>query len=152
MNTHYISEEGLSLIKQFEGCKLTAYKCPAGVWTIGYGSTGVHVHEGLNITQEYAEQLLRDDLERFEVGVERVVKIEPTQSQFDALCSFAFNLGTGRLEASTLLKRVNARAFADAAAEFMKWDKAGGKALTGLTKRRAAEAALFLGKDWRSVL
>ena len=138
-----ISADGVKLIKRFEGCKLKAYRCSAGVLTIGYGSTGDHVKEGMVITQEEAEKLLFDDIERFERGVDKLCKVE--QCKFDALVSFAFNLGLGNLEKSTLLKKIKANDFNGAADEFLKWNKAGGKVLEGLKKRRQAERWLFLG-------
>lgn len=138
-----ISKRGLDLIKQFEGCKLEAYKCAAGVLTIGYGSTGSHVKEGMKITQKQADELLAKDVERFEVGVAKIAK-RYNQAQFDALVSFAFNLGLGNLHASTLLRKHNSGDYRGAAGEFARWNKAGGKVLAGLTKRRDAEARLYL--------
>lgn len=138
-----IGKAGLDLIKDFEGLKLRAYLCPAKVWTIGYGSTGPHVTAGKVITEAEAEELLKDDLDRFEKAVTRLVTVPLRQNQYDALVSFAFNVGIGALERSTLLKRVNARLFDLAFGEFAKWNRAGGKVLAGLTRRRAAEAALF---------
>jgi lysozyme len=138
-----IGKSGLDLIKEFEGLKLRAYLCPAKVWTIGYGSTGPHVTPGKVITEKQAEELLKDDLDRFEKAVTRLVTVPLRQNQYDALVSFAFNCGIGNLESSTLLKRVNARLFDNAVTEFAKWNKGGGKVLAGLTRRRAAEAALF---------
>lgn len=141
-----INEAGLALIKSFEGCKLTAYKCPAQVWTIGYGSTGSHVKEGMTITVAQAEDLLTEDLARFEIGVEKLATVELNDNQFAALVSFAFNLGLKALEQSTLLRFVNEGKMREAAAEFAKWNRAKGKVLLGLTKRREAEKALFLKK------
>jgi lysozyme len=138
-----IGKAGLDLVKSFEGLKLRAYLCPAKVWTIGYGSTGPHVTPGKTITEAQAEQLIKDDLDRFEKAVTRLVTVPLTQNQYDALVSFAFNVGISALERSTLLKRVNAKLFDQAKAEFAKWNRAGGKPLAGLTRRRAAEAALF---------
>lgn len=138
-----IGKAGLDLIKDFEGWKDTAYICPAGVLTIGYGSTGPHVKAGMKITQERGEELLREDLDRFEKAVTRLVTVPLRQNQYDALVSFAFNVGISALERSTLLKRVNARQFDLAFGEFAKWNRAAGKPLAGLTRRRAAEAALF---------
>lgn len=138
-----ISPRGIELVKQFEGCKLTAYVCPAGVLTIGYGSTGPHVKAGMKIDGAQANTLLLKDLERFEAGVNRLSK-KHTQGQFDALVSFAFNLGLGNLEKSTLLKLHNAGKHTEAADQFKRWNKAGGKVLAGLTRRREAEAALYL--------
>jgi lysozyme len=138
-----IGKAGLDLIKEFEGLKLRAYLCPAKVWTIGYGSTGPHVTAGKVITNAEAEDLLKEDLARFERAVTGFVTVPLTQNQYDALVSFAFNVGISALERSTLLKRVNAKRFDDVPAEFLKWNRAGGRPLAGLTRRRAAEAALF---------
>jgi lysozyme len=138
-----IGKAGLDLVKSFEGLKLRAYLCPAKVWTIGYGSTGPHVTPGKVITEAQANDLLQDDLDRFEKAVTRLVTVPLTQNQYDALVSFAFNVGISALERSTLLKRVNAKLFDQAKAEFAKWNRAGGRPLAGLTRRRAAEAALF---------
>ncbi len=135
--------KGLELIKSFEGLELKAYKCPANVLTIGYGSTGAHVKPNMVLTEKQAENLLCQDLVRFERAVTRLVTVPITQNQYDALVSFTFNLGEGNLSKSTLLKRVNARDFAGAQKEFAKWNKANGVVLSGLTRRRAAEARLF---------
>jgi lysozyme len=137
-----ISQVGIDLIKKFEGCILHAYKDAVGVPTIGYGHTG-GVIANQTITQAEADTLLRHDLDKFEDGVMNLVKVPINQNQFDALVSFSFNLGLGNLGNSTLLKYVNAKNFTAAAKEFAKWNKAGGEVLDGLTKRRAAEAALF---------
>ncbi len=143
-NVRRIGPQGLALIKRFEGLRLTAYKCPADVPTIGYGSTGPHVRMGMTITEAEAEALLLEDLDRFERGV---AKMTPTATpgQFSALVSFAFNLGLGALQGSTLMRKHLAGDFAGAAAEFPRWNKAGGRVLAGLTTRRAAEAALYRG-------
>lgn len=140
-----LSTNGLQLIKKFEGCKLKAYKCPAGIWTIGYGSTGPHVEEGKVITQQVADNLLFEDVERFERQIDSL-KLPLKQNQFDALVSFSFNLGFGSLLKSTLLKKIKAGDFKQAKLEFLKWNKAGGKELAGLTKRREAESKLFAGE------
>jgi lysozyme len=137
-----IGGKGLALIKTFEGCKLKAYKCPAGVWTIGYGSTGAHVQPGMVMTQAEADTLLRKDLARFEDAVRRFAP-RATQGQFDAMVSLAFNIGIAALQRSTVLRRHNAGDHEGAAAAFMMWNKAGGKVLNGLTRRRAAEANLY---------
>lgn len=147
------SDECIRLIQHYEGCKLKAYKCPAGVWTIGYGHTGKDVKEGLVISQQRATDLLREDVANFAADVNSLLKVRVTQRQFDALVSFAYNVGSDidldtiaeGLGDSTLLKLVNAGNFAKAADEFPKWNKAKGKVLGGLVKRRAAERALFLG-------
>lgn len=139
------SENGLALIRQAEGLRLRAYKCPAGVWTIGYGTTA-GVKEGQVITKERAEELLRADVKRFEDQVLRLVKVPLTQGQLDALVSFTYNLGAANLGNSTLLRLLNTGNYKGAAAQFDRWTKAGGKELPGLVKRRAAERALFEGK------
>ena len=143
-----ISQEGVNLIKHFEGCRLEAYKCPAGVWTIGYGHTK-GVKEGDAIEQEAAEAFLIEDLEAFEQAVARLVKVPLTQQQFDALVSFTFNLGAGNLERSTLLEKLNGYQYGKVPEQLMRWVRAGGQVLDGLVKRRAAEAALFQNKNWR---
>ena len=138
-----ISTNGIELIKQFEGCRLKAYKCPAGIWTIGYGHTS-GVKEGQTITRAEAEQLLKEDLARFERVINNIVKIEINQNQFDALVSFSYNLGVGALNNSTLLRLLNKGDYNGAAEQFNRWVYAGGKKLTGLVKRRTAEKELFL--------
>lgn len=139
------SKNGLALTKQFEGCRLTAYQDSVGVWTIGYGHTAAGLGRGYMVTQAGADSLLTQDIARFETGVNKLVTFSHlTQNQFDALVDFAFNLGLGNLGSSTLLKKLNAGDIAQAADEFLRWDKAGGKVLAGLTKRRAAERSLFL--------
>ncbi|MCE1325727.1 lysozyme [Enterobacter asburiae] len=142
------SEKGIALIKQFEGCKLTAYLDSVGVWTIGYGWTqhvdGKPIRAGMTIKQETAERLLKTGLVSYESDVSRLVKVGLTQGQFDALVSFTYNLGARSLSTSTLLRKLNAGDYAGAADEFLRWNKAGGKVLNGLTRRREAERALFL--------
>lgn len=138
------SEQGIELIKEFEGCKLTAYRCLAGKWTIGYGHTGNDVHEGMIINQEQAESLLRRDVLRFERCVTQAVGVAMSQGQMDALVSFAFNLGCEALRGSTLLRKMNRGDYFGASEEFLKWVYAGGKALEGLARRRKAEKERFL--------
>ena len=138
-----ISEAGLDLIKKHEGCRLKAYKCPADVWTIGYGSTS-GVTEGMEITQAEADERLRKDVAVAERCVNASVKGAITQGQFDSLCSFVFNLGCGAFGKSTLLRELNAGNDMSCAAEFMRWTRAGGKVLPGLVARRRDEMALFL--------
>lgn len=133
----------LNLIKKFEGLRLDAYWCPAGVLTIGYGHTGADVYEGQKITEEEAEALLLKDVENVEENIKKMIVKEVTNNQFDALVSFAYNCGTVNLGRSTLLKYVNQSKYKEAAAEFDKWVYAGKKKLNGLVKRRAAERALF---------
>ncbi|EMG9773922.1 lysozyme [Klebsiella aerogenes] len=142
------SEKGTALIKQFEGCKLTAYQDSVGVWTIGYGWTqpvdGKPIRAGMTIKQETAERLLKTGLVSYESDVSRLIKVSLTQGQFDALVSFTYNLGARSLSTSTLLRKLNAGDYAGAADEFLRWNKAGGKVMNGLTRRREAERALFL--------
>ena len=142
MALYTISKAGLDLIKSFEGCRLTAYVCPAGVLTIGYGSTGPHVTPGKAITQAEADALLLKDVARFEKGVNDLIKVPLQQCQFDALASFAFNCGNGALEESTLRKRLNAGEDPNTVAkqELPRWTNQG---LAGLVRRRTAEVNLF---------
>lgn len=143
-----MSSTGLDLVKSFEGLYLNAYKCPAGVWTIGYGHTGKvdgkSIHAGMKITKAKATQLLKGDMVTFENWVKKLVKVSINQNQFDALVSFAFNCGAGNLQNSTLLKYVNQKKFDAAGDEFLKWNKGGGRVLAGLTRRRKEERKLFL--------
>lgn len=137
------------MIKMFEGFRAKPYKCPAGVPTIGYGSTfysngkKVTLKDKL-ITEQDATNLLTTVVTNFSSGVSKLLKIQVTQNQFDALVDFAYNVGIGNLKSSTLLKKVNAKNFSGAALEFIKWNKADGKVLPGLTKRRTAEKDLFI--------
>ncbi|ERT10106.1 lysozyme, partial [Photorhabdus temperata] len=134
---------GLKALKGYEGCSLTAYRCPAGVWTIGYGHTR-GVKPGDVVTDKQAEQFLLDDLAPVYLTIEANVKVPLTQGQFDALCSFIFNCGAGAFVCSTLLKKLNAGDYRGAADEFMRWNKAGGRVLPGLDARRASEKTMFL--------
>ena len=131
------------LIKQFEGCRLKPYLCPAGVWTCGWGSTGQDVIPGRTWTQEYADRRMEADAEKFAKGTLSLCS-QLAGKDLCAIADFAYNLGVKALEGSTLLKKLNAGDFAGAAAEFPKWNKAGGKVLPGLVKRREAERTLFL--------
>lgn len=142
-----ISQAGLDLIKRFEGCELEAYQDAVGIWTIGYGHTGSDVHKGLKITQAQADAILAKDVERFASGVAANVRVAITQSEFDALVSFAFNVGLTAFRTSTLLKLLNDNSDRSVVAtQFLRWNKAGDKVLEGLTKRRNAEKELFLSK------
>lgn len=138
------SQSAVDLIKASEGLRLTAYRDSAGILTIGYGSTG-GIKPGQTITPEQAEAMLVDDLDEAADAVRKLVTVPLTQGQFDALCSFVFNLGAGRLRDSTLLRLLNQGKYGEAAAQFRFWVMAGGKPLPGLVKRRAAERALFDG-------
>ena len=137
-----ISQNGIDLIKHFEGCELEAYKCPAGVWTIGYGHTK-GIQPGMVITEETANDMLVEELEEYENYINSMVNCPLSQNQFDALVSWVYNLGPANLQASTLLKVLNAGDYAGVPAQIMRWNKAGGKVLEGLTRRRQAEADLF---------
>ena len=141
------SKTGLDLIKHFEGCELEAYKCPAGVWTIGYGHTK-DVEEGDTISKEQAEEMLVEELHEYENYVNEYVNVALSQNQFDALVSWVYNLGPANLKASTMLKVLNSGKYEDVPAQIKRWNKAGGKVLEGLIRRREAEACLFQGKEW----
>jgi len=143
----HFDHDGIDLVKMAEGCKLTAYQCPAGIWTIGYGSTGGDVVEGLSITAAQAEARLLHDVRHAEDCVKAFVKVEINQHQYDALVDFCFNVGGGNFAQSTLLKKVNANKFDEVEQEFLRWDKAGGRVLKGLHDRRVKEAELFNEKE-----
>lgn len=138
-----MNEAGLNLIKSFEGCKLTSYYDSVGVITIGFGHTGSDVEEDMTITQDQADALLASDLKKFEDGVNSLVTTDISENQHAALVSFAYNLGLHSLSTSTLLKLVNEDNFDDAAPQFLRWNRAGGQVLAGLTRRREAEMELF---------
>ena len=145
-----ISEEGLSLIKKFEGCELKAYRCAANVLTIGYGSTK-GVTEDMEITKEEAESILKEEMHEYEGYVNDMVKVPLKQNQFDSIVSWVFNLGSGNLSSSTLLKKLNNSEYDEVPSQIKRWNKAGGKVLDGLIRRREAEALLFEGKEWENV-
>jgi lysozyme len=140
--------KGIPTIRKFEGLRLEAYKCPAGVWTIGYGSTfyenGSKVQQEDKITLDRADRLLFDIVMKFEISVRGLVKSKINDNQLGALTSFAFNVGVTNFRKSTLLKKVNVNPIdATIRNEFMRWTKAGGKVLKGLVTRREAEANLY---------
>lgn len=137
----------VDLVKQFEGRKLVAYKCPAGIWTCGYGSTGPDIVQGVTWTIWQAEDRLKTDLVKFTKAVDAMVTVDLTDNQRAALISFSYNVGTGALKASTLLALLNQGKTDEAAEQFLKWNKANGRVMVGLTTRRAAEMELFLKKD-----
>jgi lysozyme len=138
-----VSAGGMDLIRAHEGCRLKAYRCPAGVWTIGYGHTGADVAEGQYITQDEAERILAADVAGFTRAVLSLVHVPINQNELDALVSFAFNVGEGNLRTSTLLRKLNAGDRAGAANEFQRWNKSAGRVLAGLVSRRSDEAELF---------
>jgi lysozyme len=138
-------ETGMDIIKKFEGCKLKAYLCPAGIPTIGYGHTyGVKL--GRVISKAEADVLLDHDYQDALNAVEELIKVPLTENQLGALSSFVFNLGRGKLLGSTLRKKLNHGDYKGAAEEFDKWVYAGGVKLNGLIARRAAEKELFLSE------
>jgi lysozyme len=143
-----VNKAGRDLIKQFEGCKLKAYKCPAGLWTISWGLTfypdGTNVKEGDVITQQQAEDYFNAIVDDFAKGVDILVKSNVTANNFSAIVSFAFNVGMGNFRRSTLLRKVNANPKDPSIrAEFMKWTRANNVVLKGLVRRREAEAKLY---------
>lgn len=144
-----ISERGLNLIKKYEGLRLRPYKCPAGLWTVGYGHVigdgrTLPESERRTFTKEEVDLLLQKDVARFERGVLRLCPVPLTQGQFDALVSFSFNLGLGNLQRSTLRMKTNRGQIYRASKEFLKWVRANGKVMQGLVRRRKDESILFL--------
>lgn len=143
-----VTDAGLDLIKKHEGLRLTAYRCPAGVWTIGYGitsSAGVgKVTPGMKITEAEADDMLRRALFVYERGVQDALTRRPTRAQFDAMVSLAFNIGVPAFRKSSVVRHFNAGDLERAAGSFLLWNKAAGKVLHGLTKRRQAEREWFL--------
>ena len=153
-NEMHISNEGLELIKHFEGCPVNgagdpvAYLCPAGVWTIGYGHIK-NVREHDRWTMSHAEYILREELEdEYEGYINNLVKVPLEQCMFDALVAWVFNLGSGNFQESLLLKVLNEGKYEEVPAQIKRWNKAGGQVLAGLVKRREAEALMFSGKNW----
>ena len=144
------SAEGLALIKKFEGLELEAYQCAAGVWTIGYGHTK-DVQPGDVWSESHANHMLEVELEEFEEYINDNVTANLSQNQFDALVSWVYNLGPANLKASTMLKVLNSGDYEGVPAQIKRWNKAGGKVLQGLIRRREAEALLFIGRDWNEV-
>jgi|TARA_R110002020_G_scaffold202084_1_gene405057 lysozyme len=143
----HISDAGYELIKSFEGCELEAYKCPAGVWTIGYGHTE-NVEEGDKWSKEKAEYMLWRELEeKYEGYINELVTVPLNQCQFDALCSWVYNLGPSNLKRSSLLRVLNESKYDEVPTQMKRWNKAGGKVLEGLIRRRKAEADMFEGNN-----
>lgn len=143
LNNLTYSGNGMLLKEQLEGCRLTAYQDQVGVWTIEYGHTGPDVMPGLTLAQEQAEKLLARDVSKAAACVNQAVTTPLSQSKFDALVDFVFNLGVGPFTKSTLLRDLNVGNFAGAAAQFDFWDHAGGAVVAGLLRRRQAKTALF---------
>ena len=144
------SLEGVSLIKKFEGCELKAYKCAAGVLTIGYGSTK-NVQEGDEISQDHADHLLEVELEEYEGYVKEYVTAPLNEDQFSALVAWTYNLGPNNLKASTMLKVLNEGKYDEVPHQMQRWNKANGEILEGLVRRRKAESLLFQGLEWHEV-
>lgn len=147
-----VDAAGERLIKSFEGCKLAAYPDPAtggDPWTIGYGATGPDIKKGLVWTQAQADARFTHDVGKFAAKVVALLGSAPTtQGQFNALVSLAYNIGTGNLASSTLLRLHKAKDYEGAANQFGKWNRANGQVMTGLTRRRAAEAKMYRGQAW----
>jgi len=144
-----VNQATVEIIKEFEGCKLKAYKCPAGVWTIGYGTTasafvGITPHDGMTITQADAETYLKMAIEKFAEAIMPSITQPINDNEFGAFVSLAYNIGSGAFKKSSALRHFNAGDKAKAADAILMWNKAGGKVLSGLVRRRAAERALFL--------
>ena len=143
-----ISNKGIELIKKFEGCRLKAYQDSVDVWTIGYGHTE-GVYEGMEISQHQADIMLGSDLVKYANYINEYVTVSLNPNQFDALTSWVYNLGPGNLKSSTMLKVLNEGSYDDVPFQIKRWNKAGGKVLKGLVRRREAEAELFAtGDDW----
>ena len=145
-----ISNEGISLIKKFEGCELESYQDAVGVWTIGYGHTK-NIKEGMTISKEQADNMLLNELDEYCEYVEKAVDVTLKQCEFDALVAWTYNLGPTNLNKSTMLKKLNNKEYQDVPHEIKRWNKAGGKVLQGLVRRREAESLLFQGKDWTEI-
>ena len=147
----YISSSCTNLVKKYEGFRSKPYKCPANVWTIGYGSTfylngeKVSLHDS-EISETFASELLEKVLNDFASKVDKVIKVSLNQNQFDALVSFTYNIGISAFTKSTLLTKLNNADFQGASYEFIRWNKANGKVLKGLTNRRLDEQKLFENK------
>ena len=138
-----ISEKGIDLIKEFEGLELVSYLCPAKVWTIGYGHIK-GVEEGMEWTEEQAEEALKEEVIGYCRFVEEYVKVPLNQNQFDALVSWTYNLGPTSLKNSTMLKVLNEGNYDQVPEQIKRWNKARGQVLNGLVRRRDAEAELFV--------
>jgi len=136
------SQACVDLVKEFEGFRPTAYLCPAGVWTIGYGTTE-NVDPGDEVTEQEAEEMLMDDLLEASKAIDDLVDVELTQQQYDALTSFVYNVGRDAFRNSTMLRLLNAGDYDGAAKQFPRWNKGGGRVLAGLTRRRRAERQVF---------
>lgn len=142
-----LSQKGKDLIKSFEGLELRVYPdlgTGGAPYTAGYGHTGPDVKPGMNVTQAMSDKWFDQDVAKFENGVSNALTVETTQNQFDAMVSLAYNIGLGNFTKSTLLRKHNAKCWQCAAAQFGVWRNAGGKVMTGLIRRRAAERELYM--------
>jgi lysozyme len=137
-----LNARGYALLKHFEGCRLEAYRCQGGFWTIGFGHTA-SAQPGMTITRRRAEQLLRHDVQRFENAVDAYVDVRLNENQFAALVCFTFNVGIAALEGSTLLRLLNRGWYEQVPAQLLRWNKVAGIESRGLTRRREAEAELW---------
>jgi len=146
-NKMIISNTGVELLTHFEGLELEAYQDSVGVWTIGYGHTK-GVFPGMKITKSQAANMLKSELNEYQGYITDMVKVQLSQCQYDALVCWVYNLGPTNLRSSTLLKVLNQRDKFLVPEQIRRWNKAGGKVLKGLVRRREAEALLFAGKDW----
>jgi lysozyme len=146
----HVTKEGMALIKKFEGYRGKAYRCAAGVWTIGYGHTSMAgppaVAGGLEVSREEANRILAEDVAKFAAEVARVLVVRLADHQFSAIVSFAFNVGIANFRSSSVLKAINSGDLMSVPRRLQLWNKAGGKMLPGLVRRRAAEAGMFIGK------
>ena len=145
-----ISQEGISLIKKFEGCELEAYYDAVNVLTIAYGRTKL-VKAGDTCTQEQADAWLEEELHEYGGYVNNAVKVDLTQNQFDSLTSWTYNLGPSNLNSSTMLVKINEKDWDEVPNQIKRWNKAGGNVLKGLIRRREAESLLWEGKEWGQV-
>jgi len=145
-----ISEDGLELIKKFEGCETSAYQDSVGVWTIGFGHTK-DVEEGQTCSIEDAESMLADEMDEYEGYINNMVKVDLQQHEFDSLVAWVYNLGPTNLGESTMLKVLNGGQFDRVPNEMNRWTRAGGEILEGLVRRRQAESLMFQNLDWRQV-
>ena len=149
MSIQHINEAGLGIIKRFEGWSSSAYQCPAGRWTIGYGATwdikgNAVTRSHPDITEVQGDALLKREIRHVEGAISRLITAKLTDNMFSAICSWAFNVGTGNLQRSTLRRKLNRGDYESAADELPKWRRAGGRILKGLVVRRKYERALFL--------
>jgi len=143
-----INEEGLQIIKDFEGFSSSVYLCPANRWTIGYGSTWDKNRKPVtkdhpDVSEKQAEKLLMQEVHHSEYAIDKLLSCELTENMYSAICSFVYNVGSGNFQRSTMRMKLNRGDYYGASAEFPKWRKAGGRILKGLVKRRAVERELF---------